>query len=703
MPQGIQTFAVGGGLDQISPAIAVSSGRVRSAMNYEPLAEGYGSVEGYERFDGRTAPSATYFWTLAYDGGLEPIFAGDVLVGGTSGATAIVLLDPVDATGSWQLDTAAGTLVLVNLTGQFQNNEPLRVGPYTRAFAAGVAVQSGTDSTARLDLWNELAQSYRRALIQKVPGEGSVNGVFVFKGETYAIRNAIGGGYAQIWRATAAGWTATAESRLLSFSAGLVEIEEGATITGATSGKTAIVKRIVRQTGNWGSTAAGYMILASQSGAFQNETIRVGATPVASIGSNSAVYTLPAGGRYTFKAHNFYGSKDRYRIYGANGVGNAFEFDETMLCPIFTGTPIDRPTHVGEIANHLALGFRGGSVQTSSDEDPIVFDGELGAAEFGIGTDITDFQQSTETALAIFGAEKIAVLTGSDVDTYQMETITEEAGAEAWTAQKIGQTLYLDRRGLRSLSSTSAYGNFKTGLLTELIEPLFRAKRKAGAKPVMSFVVKSKSQYRLVWDDGTGIAVYMGRKSPEILPFEFGDMRPVAIATGEMNDGTEGIFVGAQDGYVYRLDSGTSQDGDPIRGFLMFPFNHLGSPQINKRYHSVRVELDAAPRTNLGLVAQFDYADGDKPHDGNLNFFVIGGPTNDFRAAGGGGAWDVSSWDEFFWSAPFEGEACARIAGIGRNISVLVASRRTAVEPRHIIRTYSIGFSNRGMRKDMIR
>lgn len=703
MPQGSQTFAVGGGLDQVSPAIAVSPGRLRAAMNYESLAEGYGSVEGYERFDGRQAPSATLFWTLPFDAGLEPIVAGNTITGGISGATAYVLLDPVDPTGSWAADTAAGTLVLVNLTGEFQNNEPLIVGAVVKATSAGVATLQGADTEARLAQWTELAQSWRRALIAKVPGEGAVNGCFVYRGDIYAIRNAIGGAYAAIWKATAIGWAATPQTRILYFTGGLVEIEEGNVITGATTGFTAYVERVVRQSGDWGSTAAGYLILTAQTGAFVAEGLKVGATAVASAGGNSAVYNLPAGGRYMFKAHNFYGSKNLFRIYGVNGVGPAFEFDGEVICPIFTGTPIDNPTHVGEIGNHLVLGFRGGSVQTSSDDNPLRFDGELGAAEFGIGTDITDFQQATETALAIFGAEKICVLTGTDVDTYQMETLTEDAGAEPWTAQKVGQTMYLDRRGLRNLQSTSAFGNFKTGTLTELVEPLLRAKRKASARPIMSFVVKSKSHYRLVWDDGTGISIYMGRKYPEILPFEFGDMRPVSIATGELNDYTEGVFVGAEDGYVYRLDSGTSQDGEPIRGFLLFPFNHLGSPQINKRYHSVGVELEAAPQTNLGLLAQFDYGDGDKPIDGNTNFFVVGGPSNDFRVTGGGGNWDVSNWDEFFWSAPFEGEATARIAGIGRNISLLVASRRTAIEPRHIIRTYSIAYSNRGMRKEIIR
>jgi hypothetical protein len=55
--------------------------------------------------------------------------------------------------------------------------------------------------------------------------------------------------------------------------------------------------------------------------------------------------------------------------------------------------------------------------------------------------------------------------------------------------------------------------------LSELFDRFLEAKRRAGAQPVASLRCKSKSQYRVYYDDGTGFTVYMGRKTPEMLPF----------------------------------------------------------------------------------------------------------------------------------------------------------------------------------------
>ena len=42
---------------------------------------------------------------------------------------------------------------------------------------------------------------------------------------------------------------------------------------------------------------------------------------VATIAGNSSAITLPAGGRYGFVNHNFFGSSDLLRMYAVNGVG----------------------------------------------------------------------------------------------------------------------------------------------------------------------------------------------------------------------------------------------------------------------------------------------------------------------------------------------------------------------------------------------
>ena len=49
----------GEGLDLETPAWVCPPGRLRDSLNYEIANEGgYRDVTGYERFDGRTAPSA---------------------------------------------------------------------------------------------------------------------------------------------------------------------------------------------------------------------------------------------------------------------------------------------------------------------------------------------------------------------------------------------------------------------------------------------------------------------------------------------------------------------------------------------------------------------------------------------------------------------------------------------------------------------
>lgn len=698
MSQQVATFAFTGGLDLVSPALGVPPGRVISAMNYEPIGEGYGRVEGHERFDGRTAPSAARFWSLPFDAGVLAVTAGMTIVGGTSGAQGVVVVEPHGVSGSWGAGTAAGTLVLAMVTGTFQNNETLSAGGFPRATANGVATQSSAPSEALRKTWQRAAVAYHRGLIQAVPGQGPVRGVTDLGGTIYAWRDAIGGGSAKLYRATATGWQEVAASRMVRFTAGTNEIEEGDTVVGATSAVSAVVARVVRQSGDWGSTAAGFLIFPPGTAAFTaGEILRVGGVNHATAGASTNV-TFPAGGRYMTIQHNFYGAASSARVYGANGVGQAFEFDGTVVVPCETGMPDDRPQRVFEIANHLGLCFANGAVQISSIGEPLIHDVVTGAGAIGLGTEITDVVQANESAVVLFGMQKIATLTGRDTETFQLQALTEEAGAEPWTAQRIGQTVYLDRRGLRSLQATQAYGNFKTGTLSEIIEPYFRTKRRAGATPVLSLVVRAKSQYRLYWSDGTALVVYFGRKAPEAMLSELDGMQPYCGHTCEMADGTEGVFIGADDGRVYRMDSGTSFDGEPVRAFCMTGFNPLGSAMMRKRIHKCTLELQAEPETRLGITAQFNYGDGTQPASGAQDFMVIGaGGANDFVVSGGGGNWDSANWDQFFWSAPVEGQAQAYVDGIGANVSFIFAALSEVDEGPHVLQAYLVHFSPRGM------
>lgn len=700
MPQQVATFAFNGGLDTNSAALATDPGYLISGMNYEPLAEGYGRVQGFERYDGKTAPSAASFWLLGFDQGAQVIAQGDTITGATSGATASVILPPIDFTGGWGTSDAAGSLLLASVTGTFQDNETLNVSGVPSAVVNGTIEENTASTEALAVTYKETVQDWHRNLIAKVPGEGSVLGVAVHNGTVYAWRNNVGSTKAVMFRASAAGWVQSADVRRMPFTLGTSEIAEGDIVTGATSGAFGTVHRIRIDSGTWaGGDAAGALWLTSVTGTFvAAEILRVSAVDSAT-GDVATLQSFPPGGRYRTIGHNFYGAANLHRLYGVNGVGKAFEVKDHVPVFLDTGMETDTPTRIFEIGNHLGLVFPGGSLQFSGTADPLAWSPLLGAGEIGFGTEVTDVVQANETAVAIFGEQKIATLTGSDVNNFVLDVLTEEAGADADSAQRIARTVYVDKRGLRDLVATQAFGNFKAGALSGRFERYFRAKRKAGAAIVGSFLSRTKSHYRLVWDDGTGLAVYMGAKDPSAIPFELDDVRPSCFGQGELADG-EGIFMGGADGYVYRIDSGTNFDGERIRAFAMTPFNHFGNPMQEERFHWVALELEAPAQASIGITVQFDYAEGHQPISGEADFAVIGSPGNaDFLVSGGGGSWDSAIWNQFYWSAPIEGTATTTIDGVGRNASFVFATYATLTEEPHVLQAYSVSRSRRKMRR----
>jgi hypothetical protein len=690
-------YAFGGGLDQTSASIAVPGGRVIAGLNYEPVIGGYERVQGHERTDGRLPSSmkASHLNIVGETSG--GIFVGATITGDTSGATAVVV----------NRNTIAGVLsiVVTNIVGTFLNGETIHTGVRTAVLTSAaykIANDTGNDSAA---------ENWLRVLIQIVPGSGPVRGGFVFNGSAYVVRDNIGASAGIIYKATAAGWVAQSFGKQIAFKLGLVEIPEGSTITGATSGATAHVERVIVQGGAWGAAADadkayGYLVISAQTGVFvAAEVLKVGVTNSATNnhGGDATALTLPAGGRYHFKVKNFYGATNRTRVYGVNGVGPAFEYDGgSVLVPI--PLPVSAPTRVFDIANALGLCCPGGSIQISEPGEPCVFNAILGALEIGLGADVTDVIDSTDEAVIFFTSSKVSTLTGRGVDTFVLSEITEESGAQPWTVQRVGRTMYLDQGGLRDVTATAAWGNFKTGSLSTLFDRYLSAKRRAGATPVASLRVKGKTQYRVYYNDGTGFTVFNGNKNPEMLPFETDALQVYATFSGDMADGTEGLFGCGNDGYLYRIDSGTSFDGVPVRSFLMLPFNHLGSIGMNKRFSSVTVELDAAAQTRIGVIAQFDYGDGEQPISGTQDFstfdinndFTVTGGGGDFVITAGGGVWDSSVWGTFYWSTAYQGMAEADIAGAGRNISLIIASPATQVEAPHTLRSYAIRWSARG-------
>lgn len=621
MAQQTATVLLKGGLNLITPAISIPPGQVSAAINYEPDVLGYSRITGFERFDGHPRPS---------------------------------------------------------------------------------------DSTLEADI------AAARALISEVPGSGPVRGVWVYAGHIYAFRDSVSG-EGKMYRDSDAGWVEITFGYELAFTTGTAEFIEGEILTGGTSGATATIERVILTAGAWSGTASGFLVLSDIVGTFTAETIT--STSGSATGTTIEQLTLQPGGIYDFTNHNFYGAAKTPRMYFCNGEGFAYEWDGEVLAKIRTGTDAgiledalslierdgdtiisrsgdsiimraqyDRPLWITNYKNHLFLGYRSGSLIFSSIGLPLQYLAVTGAGEISIGEEITGLLSSASTSLVVFCRNRMDYITGNSSSDFVVQPISDSAGAVPRSAQMLDAPIYLDDGGLRNLGTTAAFGDWRAGTISQMVEPLMKAKRDASVGVAASMRVKGKDQYRLYWDDGTGVTLFMGRKEPEILPFNI----PIDVfccCTGEVSEGRgDRLFAGAEDGFVYELDRGTSFDGETIQAYLRLPFNSVGSAYQDKRWHKASFEISTPDEITVGMAFDIDYARG------------LGGSQVNSTVESGAPIVTTDLYADIDWTDAVQGSLESHIDGIGRNIAATIISEASD-KRAHTLSSVTFNFSYRALKR----
>ncbi len=684
MPNQVQTdyFALSGGLNLVSPALEIPPGMLIDSINFEPsIYGGYKRMKGIERFDGRTRPStASYYVMTTVITVAGSIVAGDTVVGATSAATAVVL----QVNGTTEL-------IVTRLTGTFVA-ETLNVLGAGKGTVSATAIDGATTPLLHATYKSLAANSYR-SLIAAVPGSGVVRGVKYYNGSLYAFRNNAGGTACVMHKSTTSGWSAVVFGREIQFTTAVGQINEGDTVTGLTSGATAVVKRALLRTGTWTVSGVGTLVFDSVTGAFQSgEALRVGGVTKATSSTVDTAITLLPGGRFQLENNNFSGTLSTYRMYGVDGVNTLFEFDGTRLVPIRTGNSPDAPKYLAIWRNMILIGIAS-SVQFSGIGQPYSYTALTGAAEIALGelcTGLLPQQGDANTgAVAVFTETKTYVIYGTSTADLNMVLQAPDAGAQPFTAQNIGFAYYLDTKGVVQITSTQAYGNFEMATITRLIQPLIDAKR---GLATASCIVRSGNQYRLFFSDGTGIILYITQKSnpsgvatatAAAVPFDYGTTRYMnAIDSVVDDDGIERIFGAGSDGYVYELDAGTSIDGSNITAFMLLAFNNNKTPRSRKHYKRVILQATCSGIAQVNVGYDLSYA-GDESPTGMRDLQTL---------IGGGGYWDSFIWDSFNWDSATVQEYKIDTPGNGRNIGLLIYSDN-AIDTEYTVSSAIINYT----------
>lgn len=641
-----------GGLDQVTPTLSLQPGVARRAANFEcSINGGYTRIAGYERFDGRPRPSAALYLILVCNI-TGTLAVGDSVTGDSSGATGKVIA------------IAGNEVILTRVSGTFTDGEDLEVTGTPQATVTnvqGLAADGLLDAT-----YKALAADDYRADIQAVPGSGAVLGAALYNGTVYAWRNNSVNTAADMYKSSAAGWVQVTLGKELAFTTGTAIINDGDTVTGATSSATGVVARVVLESGTWaGSDAAGRLILSSSTGTFQaGENLQVSSATKAVSGGAATQITLAKDGRYQTVVANFGGGVASYKLYGVDGKNRAFEFDGTTYVPIATGMLVDTPEHIAFHKQHLFLSF-GASLQFSALGDPYQWTPLLGAGELAMNANITNLLplpgDQSSGALAVYTRQDTSVLYGTDSSSFQLSTFNSGTGAIAYTAQNMDQAYVLDDRGVMTLGTSLNFGNFLPASLTMNIRPFVEQRLSLACS---SLVNRIKGQYRVFFTDGTG--VYLTILNGKILgsmPVQFADA-VLCTTEGELANGTPVAFFGSSDGFVYQIDAGTSFDGEPIPANVNLVYNSTRSPRVLKRYRKASVELTGDSYAEIAFGYDLAYRSTALAQSLDATY------SNDLRSS----YWDDMTWDNFVFDGADVSPSEIEVVGTAENMAIRISS-----------------------------
>jgi len=203
--------------------------------------------------------------------------------------------------------------------------------------------------------------------------------------------------------------------------------------------------------------------------------------------------------------------------------------------------------------------------------------------------------------------------------------------------------------------------------------------------------IRKTGVYRMYFQAGEWISMTFGPDS--ILGFGYGR---IPVQTRVMCYGTvgpvpeqeeEAIFLGAEDGMVYRMDRGNTFDGEDIPFALRFHFNDGGNMRQRKRWRKAVVEFRTPAPFPLLANAIFDYGSpAVSVHDAEVD-----------NLTSTQGIWNVSEWGEFYWLGKYMSEGEIHINGQGRSVSLMLYGEGRV--PSFVIEGYTLHYSPRGLTK----
>lgn len=350
-------------------------------------------------------------------------------------------------------------------------------------------------------------------------------------------------------------------------------------------------------------------------------------TGLSSGDENKTAYYYGTGTTWTFmaKSASTNGGKARHTEFNLDGDDKVIFVDGTSYPAIYNTsgntTTFLTSSNSSDIsgAEHVAM-FKKHAWYAKGNN--LYFSAPSNVSSFGSGSGVINVGQSVtglivfRDQLIVFTTDTIQKITGSTISDWSLSPITNKTGCiNGDTIQEVGgDIIYLAPDGIRLLSATDRIGDFALDVASDTIHK--DADSFLGtSNNFSSMIIRGKSQYR--------VFAYVSS--------ELDSVAKGLIATKFIAQGSEGInwssTVGIKahvsdsryasdqetsmfandDGYVYKMESGSSFDGDSIEAIYESPFMPLEDPQLRKTFYKMTLYITPTGTTSIDLNMIYDF------------------------------------------------------------------------------------------------
>jgi hypothetical protein len=219
--------------------------------------------------------------------------------------------------------------------------------------------------------------------------------------------------------------------------------------------------------------------------------------------------------RYEVVDGNFWDIPSARAAFLCNGVEYATQFDGTYFVRIHTGRPAkqDNPRHVaihGNPTPYLYLGFQAGTVSTTGGGHPTHYIGSPDPQTFVFGEPITGMLSVNGQTIGIWTDHSTRGLQGNNPATSTPFMISPAINCIEYTlVNLVGEAVWTSYRGVETLRTVNAYGDFETLPLSAaaqlFLQPRIQVDARIGNRPsraLYAIGIRNKRQYRLFFEDG---------------------------------------------------------------------------------------------------------------------------------------------------------------------------------------------------------